>query len=68
MVGYALEELGVASSGFAIGGDAAFELVLGESLSLELSYRQAHAIMSAALGGGASDVERFTTLRAVWTP
>jgi len=67
-VGDALEALGVASSGISIGGDAALELILGRGLALELSYREAHAILSSSLGDGASDVERFTTLRAVWTP
>jgi hypothetical protein len=68
MVGDALEALGVASSGISLGGDAALELVLGGGLTLELSYREAHAIMSSSLGKSASDVERFATLRAVWTP
>jgi len=68
MVGDALEALGVAGSGISIGGDAALELVLSRGLALELSYREAHAIMSSSLGDSASDVERFTTLRAVWTP
>jgi hypothetical protein len=68
MVGDALEALGVASSGISIGGDAALELVLSPALALELGYREAHAIMSSSLGDGASDVERFTTLRAVWLP
>jgi hypothetical protein len=67
-VGDALQELGVESSGFAIGGDASLTIALGAALALELSYRQSHAIMSSTDGDGATDVERFTTARAVWTP
>lgn len=67
-VGDALEERGVSGSGLAFGGDAALELVLSRGLSLALSYREAHAVMSSTEGDGASDVERFSTVRGVWTP
>ena len=67
-VGDALQELGVSGSGVSFGGDAALELVLSRGLSLELSYREAHALMSAEMGDSASDVERFITARGVWRP
>lgn len=67
-VGDALEERGVASSGIAFGGEAELELTLSEKLALELSFREAHAIMSSSQGDSASDVERFSTARLVWTP
>jgi hypothetical protein len=68
LVGDALEELGVSSSGFAFGGDAALELTLSTHLAIELTFRQANAIMSSALGPDSTDVERFASLRVVWRP
>lgn len=68
LVGDALEERGVASSGLAFGGDAALELVLSARISTELTFRQAHAVMASSLGDDSTDVERFATLRVVWQP
>lgn len=67
-VGDALEERGVSSSGLAFGGEAELEIALTAKLGLELSFREAHAIMSSSQGDDASDVERFSTVRVVWTP
>jgi hypothetical protein len=67
-VGDALEELGMESSGIAFGGDAALELALMAELATELTFRQAHAVMSSSLGDDSTDVERFVTLRLVWQP
>jgi hypothetical protein len=67
-VGEALQEEGVGSSGIAFGGDAALEIAASAGLRLELSHRESHAMLSSTLGDGATDVERFTTARAVWTP
>jgi hypothetical protein len=67
-VGDALEELGVENTGIAFGGDAALEIALSAHLATELTFRQAHAVMSSSLGADSTDVERFATLRVVWLP
>lgn len=66
-VGGALNALGVAQSGVAVGGSARVRLRLVDALFADLTYRESHAFLSAA-GGGGTDVERFVTLRAVYRP
>jgi hypothetical protein len=68
LVGDELEEHGVESNGLAFGGDAALELALSASVAVELTFREAHALMRSALGTDSADVERFTTVRLVWQP
>lgn len=66
-VGAALQELKVQSSGIGLGGDAALEIAIAKRLSLDFTFREAHAILSSSEreGASASDVERFITVRLV---
>jgi hypothetical protein len=66
-VGAALRELNVESSGIGLGGDAALEIAIAKRLSLEFTFREAHAILSSSerKGASASDAERFITARLV---
>ena len=67
VVGDELEEEGVDGSGFSIGGEAALSVALSRAVALGLTYREAHALLSAG-SDSASDVERFVTTRLRWTP
>jgi hypothetical protein len=64
MVGEGLRERSVEDSALSLGGELAVRYDLLAPLALELTYREAHALLSAA-GGDATDVERFMTLAAV---
>jgi hypothetical protein len=64
VVGEGLRERAVESSGIGLGGEASIALDVLDALELELSYREAHALLSGA-GGSASDAERFMVLRMV---
>ena len=66
-VGAALQELNVESSGIGLGLDAAIEIAIAKRLSLEFTFREAHAILSSSerQGASASDAERFITARLV---
>jgi hypothetical protein len=66
LVGEGLRERGVEGSGVGLGGEAALSVALSDGLELELSFREAHALLSGG-GTSASDGERFATLRAVGT-
>jgi hypothetical protein len=65
-VGEGLRERDVADTGVSVGGEAALTVGVMDALSIELSYREAHALLSSP-DGDAGDVERFVTLRAVGT-
>jgi hypothetical protein len=64
-VGKALRDLGVDSQGVSVGGDAAFELRVAQGIVIELTYREAHALLPSSQGSAAIDVERFATARLV---
>jgi len=66
-VGKALGNLGVSSMGVAIGGWARIRVRLLQELFGEIAYRESHAFLDTE-GGGATDVERFATLRVVYRP
>jgi hypothetical protein len=61
-VGEELRDLGIDGSGLAFGGQAGAAVELSEELSVELSYRESHALLSAT-EGDPSDVERYITIR-----
>jgi hypothetical protein len=63
-----LQELGVEGSGTAFGGEAAIEVRVSDAIWTELAYRESHAQLGSSLGDGASDVERYVTLRVVGGP
>jgi hypothetical protein len=63
-VGAGLRERDVQDTGLSLGGEITLTVKVLNALSTELSYREAHALLSS-LEGDASDVERFVTLRAV---
>jgi hypothetical protein len=65
-VGEGLRERDVNDTGLSLGGELALTVEVLDALSIELSYRQAHALLSS-LDGDAGDVERFVTMRAVAT-
>ncbi|MDQ3033721.1 MAG: hypothetical protein M3Y87_14990 [Myxococcota bacterium] len=67
-VGGALAALGVSSSGVSIGGSARVRLRLLSQLFADLTYRESHAFLSTAVGQGATDVERFASVRLVYRP
>jgi hypothetical protein len=67
LVGEALRDEGVEATGVALGGEAALALDLSRAFAVELTFRQANALLSAR-EGDASDVERFVTARLGWTP
>jgi hypothetical protein len=67
-VGDALEELGVSSTGMAVGGEVALELAVSAEVSLAISGRMAHAWMSTTSGTSATDTARFATAQLVWQP
>lgn len=66
-VGGELNALGVSQSGAAVGGSARIRLRILDELFADLTYRESHAFLGTASGGG-TDVERFLTLRAVYRP
>ncbi len=66
-VGGALNAIGVASSGAAIGGSARIRLRILDELFADVTYRESHAFLSTENGSGGTDVERFGTLRLVYT-
>jgi hypothetical protein len=63
-VGEGLHERDVNDTGLSLGGELALTIEVLDALSVELSYREAHALLSS-LDGSAGDIERFVTLRAV---
>lgn len=65
-VGSGLRERSVEDSGLSVGGELTLGVGVVTGLSLELSYREAHALLSSP-DGQAGDVERFVTLRAAAT-
>jgi hypothetical protein len=67
LVGDELEEEGIDESGVSVGGEALFEVALSRALAIGLTFRQAHALLSAS-SGSATDMERFITTRLRWTP
>jgi hypothetical protein len=66
IVGHGLEERGVASSGFGLGGEVAFELTVSRPISLELSARFMRSWLKTNADVGSADTERFATARLVW--
>jgi hypothetical protein len=64
-VGEGLTALGV-SGGVGLGASASVRLRLLDDLGLELHYRESHALLSTTSPEGATDVERFATVRAVY--
>jgi hypothetical protein len=66
LVGNGLEERGVASSGFALGGEVALEIAVSSALTLELCGRFTRTWLGTSEGPSATDTERFATARAVW--
>lgn len=66
MVDKDLITAGVSSQGVALGGDASVEAQVSEVWSFRVTYRESHALLSAARGTVSfHDVERYLTLRAV---
>ncbi len=63
----ALGTFGVSSTGGSIGGTAAVRLRMLPELFAELAYRESHAFLDAPRGG-ATDVERFATVRVFYRP
>jgi hypothetical protein len=66
-VGDALRDAGVSTGGAALGAELAVRFGLTDTLSLEAWYRESHALLSSTRGD-ATDVERWTALRAVYRP
>jgi hypothetical protein len=62
-LGTDLTDNGVKLPGFAFGGEASLEFRLSTTFVLEVQYRQANAVASAAVGPSFLDIERFATLR-----
>lgn len=61
-----LKDDGVASHGFALGGEVRFAYQLSDHFALELNLRQSNAFASSVEGESSfSDVERFVTARVV---
>lgn len=65
-VGSGLASLGVSPLGASVGGMARVRLRLLGELAAELVYRESHAFLTTETGGG-SDVERFATLRLLYS-
>ena len=66
MVDKDLVTAGLSSQGVALGGDASLEAQVSEVWSFRVTYRESHALLSAARGTVSfHDVERYLTLRAV---
>ena len=66
MIDNDLKNVGVSSSGVALGGDASVEAQVSLVWSFRIHYRESHALLSAARGNVSfQDVERYLTLRAV---
>lgn len=61
-----LQGLGAGAGGVAFGFEASFSATVLDELALEASYREAHAFVSDGARGGASDVERWIVLAAVY--
>lgn len=66
-VGGGLSQIGVSSSGAAVGGAARVRLRILDEFFADLTYRESHAFLSSSAGGG-TDVERFVTVRLVYRP
>ena len=67
VVGDELEAEGVDGSGLSVGGEALLELAFSDAVAAGLTFREAHALLSAG-SGSAADVERFVTTHVRWTP
>ncbi len=65
-VGGALRAIGVDASGASVGGSARIRFRVLEQFFVDVTYRESHAFLSAAAGGG-SDVERFAAVRLVYS-
>jgi len=63
LVGDELQELGIESSGLGFGADVRFEIAITDTLGVELTYREAHAMLPSSQGDDATDVERYATAR-----
>lgn len=61
-----LQGLGAGAGGLAFGFEARFSASLIDELALEATYREAHAMVSDGSAGGATDVERWVVLAAVY--
>jgi hypothetical protein len=68
IVGDELEELGVAGSGFGLGGELALEIQVSSTLALELSGKAMRAWLASPAGSDATDTGEFATARLVWQP
>jgi hypothetical protein len=64
-VGEGLASLGV-SGGVGLGASASLRVRLLDDLGLEAHYRESHSLLGTQAPGGATDVERFATVRAVY--
>ena len=61
-----LQGLGTGGGGVAFGFEARFSAAILDELALEATYREAHALVSDGTRGGATDVERWVVLAAVY--
>jgi len=62
-VGSELVERGVASHGFALGGEAGLELALSQRFMLHAVYRETHAFVDSSQAQSFEDTARFVTAR-----
>ena len=62
-VGQELKDRGVDSSGFAVGGEAALELSLGEHWMVHAAYREMRSFIGTSQSESFEDVARFVTAR-----
>jgi hypothetical protein len=61
-----LQGLGTGGGGVAFGFEARFSVALLDEMALEATYREAHALVSDGTQGGATDIERWVVLAAVY--
>lgn len=60
-----LASQGVSSPIWSFGGEAGLQLRVSKAIALQLSYREAHAVVDSVYGGSFSDIERFGLLGLV---
>jgi hypothetical protein len=66
LVSSALQGLGAGAGGVTLGFEGGATLGLFDAFALEALYRESHALVSDGARGGATDVERWVTLAAVY--
>jgi hypothetical protein len=57
-----LSSLGVGSPIWAFGAEAGLDVRLSQRIVIQLSFREAHAVVRSTYGGSFEDIERFVLL------